>query len=422
MHVSVVVRSVLMLAVPQDTADRTVGWRSDLQRLFSEARAQHAGPARPAWQPQFEAAVMQLASRVPELSDERLATEVQRLLAMLHDGHSLLYVMSTPRVQLTTLPIDLYWFDDGLYITGGINQEADRLMGSRVARIDGRTPEDLLERLEPYISGDNERAARAFSPIYLTVPAFLETIGVRFPNGRVAFTLTDSAGRERTVLLSPGPMRRHHHKLGAPKRSPAPPPLYLEQMQRPYWMRRLPQYHALYFQFNQVMNGEGESLAGFAARLADTLSLPAIRYVIVDVRHNNGGNNGLLAPLLETLAGFGRTRGGQRIYVITSRSTFSAAQNFINRLDRAVHPMFAGEPTMSSPNFTGEDNEVVLPYSGLQVSISNRYWQDSDPDDRRHWLPVQLPVPLTAAAWLRNQDPVLDAVLRAIAADTSAGN
>jgi len=146
------------------------------------------------------------------------------------------------------------------------------------------------------------------------------------------------------------------------------------------------------------------------------LSAPATRYVIIDVRHNNGGNNRLLAPLIATLAAFERARPGNRMFVLTSRSTFSAAQNFINRLEHAAHPVFAGEPSRSSPNFTGEDNDVLLPYSGLHVSISNRYWQDSDPNDTRPWIEPQLPAPLSAGAYFANQDPVLAVVLHAITA------
>ena len=122
----------------------------------------------------------------------------------------------------------------------------------------------------------------------------------------------------------------------------------------------------------------------------------------------------LLAPLVGTLAAFERSRPGNRIYVLTSRTTFSAAQNFITRLERAARPIFAGEISMSSPNFTGEDNPVTLPWSGLQLSISNRYWQDSEAGDRRPAIPMDLPADLTARAWLSNQDPVLERVLREI--------
>ncbi|HEY6549457.1 MAG TPA: hypothetical protein VI589_16185, partial [Vicinamibacteria bacterium] len=157
-------------------------------------------------------------------------------------------------------------------------------------------------------------------------------------------------------------------------------------------------------------------LDAFAAGLRDTLASANVDSLIVDVRHNNGGNNGLLQPLIDTIAGFAAGSPQRRVYVITSRVTFSAAQNFITRLERRVPgALFAGEPSMSSPNFTGEDNPVTLPFSGLAVSISNRYWQDSDPSDQRPWIAPQIAVGLSSQDWLRNRDPVLDAVLQAIA-------
>lgn len=182
-------------------------------------------------------------------------------------------------------------------------------------------------------------------------------------------------------------------------------------MNDPYWLRRLDHPGVLYFQFNQVANGDGESLAGFAARLRDSLGASGASTLIVDVRHNNGGNNMLLAPLVQTLSDFARARSGNKIYLLTSRGTFSAAQNFITRVERAASPVFAGEPSASSPNFTGEDNPLTLPWSGVTVSISNRYWQDSDPGDRRSWIAPRLPVELTSADYFGNRDPVLTAVL-----------
>jgi hypothetical protein len=402
-----------VLAIPQDTANRAAGWRSDLQVLLREARRVHAGPTKPAHRPGFQQAVTALSRRVPGVTDERLVAEVQRVMAMLGDGHSLVYMMSTPRVSLTMLPVDLYWFAEGVYVIGGVGEGAT-LIGNRVVRIGGRPVEDLLREIEPYVSRDNAMAVRVFGPVYLTYPTFLGALGVRSADG-VEFMLSDSRGRARTVTLRAGPARRHPRKLNPPARASVPPPMYMENFRAPFWMRRLPEHQAVYFQFNQVMDGDRETLAQFARRLADTLSTPATRNVIVDVRLNNGGNNGLLRPLIETLVGFERAREGNRIFVLTSRGTFSAAQNFITRLERAAHPVFAGERSMSSPNFTGEDNEVVLPYSGLRLSISNNYWQDSDPKDNRPWIEPRIPVSFSAAAYFANEDPVLPVVLREIA-------
>jgi len=99
------------------------------------------------------------------------------------------------------------------------------------------------------------------------------------------------------------------------------------------------------------------------------------------------------------------------VYVLMGRNTFSAAQNFLNRVERWTDATFVGEPSSSSPNFVGEENEILLPWSRLRGSLSNRYWQDSDPWDDRPWIEPDLPVALTAGDWFEGVDPVLELVL-----------
>lgn len=88
--------------------------------------------------------------------------------------------------------------------------------------------------------------------------------------------------------------------------------------------------------------------------------------MIVDVRHNNGGNNGLLKPFLRTLAWFNADRPGNRIYVLAGRNTFSAAQNFVARVERRADAVFVGEPSACPPERRGRETNVVLPYSAAQ--------------------------------------------------------
>jgi hypothetical protein len=191
----------------------------------------------------------------------------------------------------------------------------------------------------------------------------------------------------------------------------------LQDTERVFLTHSLASHAALYFQLNQVADSPDTTLAALAAQLRATLTSTGARNLIVDVRHNSGGNNLLLQPLLDAIAGFAEGSHERRVFVITGRATFSAAQNFITRLERRLpRVVFAGEPSMSSPNFTGEDNPLQLPFSGLMVGISNRYWQDSAPDDVRPWIEPHLPAVLTSEDWLANRDPALDAVLRAISA------
>jgi hypothetical protein len=266
--------------------------------------------------------------------------------------------------------------------------------------------------MAPYVSRDNDMGVRSFASIYLIIPEYIEAWGGAESVDRVVLTLEDTLGVERTVTLHSGDPRRPPRRLLAPAATLAPTPLYLQNVERNFWAASLPEHGAVYAQFNQVADVPDMSLRRAAQYLRETITAIRPNNLIVDVRHNNGGNNMILDHLLDEIVSFAAESDSHRVYVLTGRSTFSAAQNFINRLEHRVSKaIFAGEPSMSSPNFTGEDNPVRLPYSGIVVSISNRYWQDSDSDDQRPWIAPHLPVSMTGRDWLRNVDPVLERVL-----------
>jgi len=73
--------------------------------------------------------------------------------------------------------------------------------------------------------------------------------------------------------------------------------------------------------------------------------------------------------------------------------------------------MFVGEPTGSRPNFVGEGNPIILPYTGLGANASSRYWQDSVSEDMRVWIAPDLEADMTSDDYRANRDPALAAIL-----------
>jgi hypothetical protein len=187
-------------------------------------------------------------------------------------------------------------------------------------------------------------------------------------------------------------------------------PRYLQRVDTEHWFEPLDEARGIYFQLNQVRDAEDESISELATRLGRALRGPKIENLIIDLRHDNGGNNGLLRPLVREIVAFD-TRPDSRVWVITGRNTFSAAQNFVSRLERWTDAVFVGEPSSSSSNFVGEETEIVLLWSRIRGSISSRYWQDSDPDDQRPWITPWMPVPPRAADYFAGRDAALEAIL-----------
>jgi hypothetical protein len=263
-----------------------------------------------------------------------------------------------------------------------------------------------------YITRDNDSDLRARLPSVLANTTVLAEIGAANADGTVDVTL-ERNGKRSVERMMGGPLRR---PLGLSAPTQAAKPFYLDRS-RLYWTRDLPEARALYLNFNGVGEIDTLRLPVFSRRLAEQLRNPSYKNLVVDVRLNGGGNTFLLPPLIQAIASFAATDSTRRIYVITSRHTYSAAQNFTSKLEWLLNPIFVGEPTGSAPNFTGESTGTVLPYSGIQMGISNRMHMNSDWEDKRVWIAPQLPVPLRSADFFAGRDPALQAIIAAVNAN-----
>jgi hypothetical protein len=177
-----------------------------------------------------------------------------------------------------------------------------------------------------------------------------------------------------------------------------------------YWFTELPEDHAIYFQFNLVLNQGSEPLAAFADRLSQALEQPQVKRLVIDLRNNTGGDNTLLRPLLIALIRSKlNKRGG--IYAITGPTTFSAAQNFVNRLESYAEIILVGAPTGENVNFYGDPAEITLPNSRLEAAMSQLWWQDKDPRDKRIATPPSVAVMDSFADYVNGKDAALERAL-----------
>ena len=414
-------------ALPAEVRDRDAGWRYDVEFLVREARRLHAAPGRQAFSDRFARRAEELVEALPDLTDDQVLAEMMLLAAALEDGHSVVYGPD-PDTPLAfdgaSLPFKFYLFPDGLYVVDGHGEWTDH-SGSRVVSFGDVPAEEVLERMAAYRGVDNPMTWTWMGPqFYVRRVGLLREVGAAQAGAPVELVLATPEGEETRIRVEGGdyPLVR---KLRPSPAATGETPLYLTRVDANYWMTPLADHvphttaaaeGALYLQFNQVRDDARESLAAFSARLREELATGDYTTLVVDVRHNNGGNNGLLRPLVRALVEFDASP-EHRVFVVTGRNTFSAAQNFINRVERLVDAVFVGEPSSSSPNFTGEESDVLLPYSRLRASISSRYWQDSDPGDDRPWIAPHVPVELTAEEYFTGVDPALEAILSVLSAE-----
>jgi hypothetical protein len=259
------------------------------------------------------------------------------------------------------------------------------------------------------IPRDGDEELIWFGPGYLQLADILNAVGATDSVTTVSLTLQEADG-STTVVLVPvksSPPEEDDFKVGIPPLASSPNPLYLQQPDKNYWLTELKD-GIVYVQFNHVKNDTAESLDAFAVRLQAVLRKKTVRGLIVDLRHNNGGNASIVVGFLRTLIWFERQKGDGAIVGIIGRNTYSAAQNFTSYLNMMTKTVFVGEPTGSKPVHIGDESEFLLPYSGLRGSIACYIHHDAIGRDARVWIPPDAPVPLSYADYRAGRDPALE--------------
>ena len=416
--------SLAPVPTPADTTTRAGRWQGDLQFLVAQLRWIHPKPFQSVSESEFMAATADLERRLPSLGDASTAFEMQSLVARLRDGHTS-FAMAPPWPGIDRLlPLRVYPFQDGLYVTVAAREYAT-LVGGRVTRIGALDADAAFERVRVLASGDNEFTTLDRAPSLLMNPVLLATLGIAPSEDSCSFEVEGRDGKHhqatvKAVALAAFDMHRMLRGDELPVAdgvraldgAGGPAPLYLRARDKNYWFEYVPESKLLYFQFNSVQNDPDESFADFCRRMFDFVDQHDIDRMVIDVRFNHGGNNQLVKPLIRGLIKRDETvnRRGH-LFTITGRGTFSAAMNTTAWLEQNTNTLFVGEPTGAMPNHFGDATLVTLPYSHLQVWISHWAWQNTLPWDARPYIAPHLPAPLSFADYATNRDPALDAVL-----------
>lgn len=401
----------LLAIVDTSRMTRDEGWRYDLHFLAREIKRLHYDPYRKHSRAAFDAHIQKLHDEIPRLSEAQIVTGLMKLAAMASDGHTGIRHPAYGQDAKKLLPVQLYLFEEGLFITAATPAQAE-LVGAQVLRVSGHTIDQLLVTLDPIISQDNRLWPKFVVPNMLRNPFVLHGLGLTPDAGKVVLIIRDSQGQERTVTLEGNAGAADETWITARKDATGAEPLYLRNRRAPYWFEYLAEHKLGWLQYNAIANDSKENFPDFVKRVAKFVNDNTVERLVVDLRWNGGGNTFLSQPLVRALIGHEKINQRGKLFVIVGRNTFSAAMNTATLIERHTNAIFVGEPTGSSPNFIGESVRVELPYSKMNGSISDLYWQTSWPMDHRPWIAPLLYTPPTFAAYREGRDPALDAILQ----------
>jgi C-terminal processing protease CtpA/Prc len=352
-----------------------------------------------------------------------------RLLCSMKDGHTKLEPMKGSQNRSVNIP--LAWVADGLYVTTDC---APFRAGDRVVAIGGRSSEELIAELRPFISAENLYWLRYKAADALTREVYLAALGV-MREDHVDWTV-QRAGEKQVV--STGFMTGKMYYGRHPAR---------------HWVGHTIDKDASLgvFHLDQCLwNDEYRKAVHefFAA-----VSRDRIEHAVVDLRWNPGGNSNVMGEFLRYLDvdrykhlgmevryskasrqqrndpwGWGRYVGKSktkkndrcrerdllfhgRLYVLVSVETFSSANDFALIVKDNKLGTIVGEPTGNRPTCYGDCLSFQMPNTGFRFTVSYKRFVRPEPaNDPEDALQPDVLVPTTIEDVLQHRDPQIDAV------------
>lgn len=377
-------------------------WAQDLDFLSNELPKRHKNLFHNISESGFKTQIEALKAKLPSMDQEEILVGFMKIIASVGDSHTTLGY----RPQ-QGLPLMLYWFKDGIAVLNTTGEYKNILYG-RITALGNKPIEDIVAALKAIIPHENEAQVKNKITNLLTDPVILH--GTRLIPHQDSASLTVRTTSGRTVTLEMKPLSftsKPEWIVGTANESDLP--LYLKNRRMFYWYKILPGSKTLYFKYNSCQNMTGQPFGDFVKKLFGTIDGERIKRIVIDLRHNGGGNSGLFAPFLEELEKREEFQRKGSIYVLIGRRTFSSA--ILNAIDlkKRTPAVFAGEPTGGKPNHYGEVRSFRLPQSGLQVTYSVKYFQviEGDPVSL---VPDMLIEP-KISDYVKKYDPVLRNVL-----------
>ncbi|WP_299180111.1 tetratricopeptide repeat protein [uncultured Aquimarina sp.] len=392
-------------------------WQEDLRFLQNTIHKDYSFVFVKTTKEDFDAQVETLYKDIPDLQEHEIRVGFTRIISSFKYGHTQIPYGTVTKSGI--LPINLYDFNDGIYIEG-VQKDHKKALGAKILKI-GETPiEKALELVYPVVPVENEQYFKAYGLRFLISPEVLHAQGIiPILSNKVTLTLEKDGKvftHEFTTIDKKDKPKTFNFTLPTEEwitaRNTDITPLYLKHFDdKLYYFEYLEDKKTLYVRQSSVFNDPKETLAQFYKRMFEFIDSNNVEKLVYDVRLNGGGNNYNNLPLIKGLMARPNLNKKGNFYFIIGRDTFSACQNLTNEITRYTEAILVGEPTAENINFYGDARAVQLPNSKINAYISYLWWQDYPALENKDATVPSVPVTMSYDDYIQNKDVVLETAL-----------
>lgn len=341
--------------------------REDLAFLYGTLKKYHPDIFANTPEETFQAKLREIEGKLGQLSDFDFVLELQSLAALIGDSHTSTQIGAAAE-SLHFFPLAISWFD-GHWVISNIEKTQAAALGKTVTAVNGRPVEEFRKEYGRLLSADNDvKLRRQFQQVFY-VEEIMAWLGLTETGEDLTLSLEDEQARESRLTLTAVPAQALKEmaiaSLADERKAKA-----LTDYDKTCYYKSLPLDNATYYiQYNLCLEAEDLPMETFAAQVEKALAEGNYRQVILDLRYNGGGSDGVLRPILTLLT---HRHKELKLFCLIDEATFSSAT--INSIMIAeAGGILAGSPASGSVDHFGAIGSFTLPNSGLRVSLSSKF-------------------------------------------------
>jgi len=348
-------------------------WQEDLDFLAREYPKRHRNLFRAISREKFDQTINALKLNIPKLSNSEIAVEYAKIAAMIGGGHTeISLTRSAPGFSM--FPIQFYSFEGKLFVIAA-EKANSKFIGMQLTKIGNTSAEEAFQKAKAIVSRDpdNDIEFMATIPRMLAFAEILQALKITNSSESAIFTLQGTDNEILELKLEPV----EYEKISKiefvrfPAGSSAKLPLPLQNPRDNYWQTYLPESKTVYFKYNACQDQNGKpSLSDFSKQIFESIRQNSAERLVIDMRHNSGGNFHKSEPLIEKIINSPEINQKGKLFVILGRMSYSAAIATAILLKNETNAIFAGEMPRGSPNFLEDVEHMRLPNSKIEVDYS----------------------------------------------------
>lgn len=388
-------------------SNRITRWLEDINYLSSELPQKHKNLFFQKSKVDFFKEIADLKADIDSLNDYEVKLQIAKIVASIRDAHT-----SVPLPINLLLPLELYWFSDGIYVISSPLEYSD-ILHRKIIKVNEIAIEEVINVLSSIISFENEAYLKSQLPKYFPAIELLYDLGLVNDIDSLELTYEDENKNIRTLEIKSLPLRESKEKLSLIKNDllhSSNLPIYKRNSDKYYWFLYIDTSNIVYFKYNACRDMLPTDAVTFCKELMQFIEENVVEKLIIDLRNNFGGNSLLLDDFIEYIKHCDKLNKKGNLFVIVGRETFSSALLNAFSLKENTSAIFLGEPTGGKPNCYGEVERFSLKNSGLTVCYSTKYYRIIEDDTLASFLP-DVDIELSIQNYVNNTDPYFEYII-----------